>query len=228
MERRVLDMGLPRGGGPSVTAAWRSVSAASATLGGDPVVTKPSGTVDGDLLIAIGVTAAGQTVTKPDASWTTASWSLGAGAPAFWKIAASEPANYTFVVSGTGGSIVSIVRIDGHDPINPFDAGSGNYVAGPGALAIPSVTSAGAGRLLMQMCVKLNNTSFTGPGSQTERYDANVAPSTATHAGGDEVVGSGATGTRTWTPAAGSGPFLTYMAAIAPIPTSSAAFLALL
>jgi hypothetical protein len=42
-----------------MTASWQSVASATAASGGDPVVNTPSGTVDGDLLVAWGIATAG-------------------------------------------------------------------------------------------------------------------------------------------------------------------------
>jgi len=200
-----------------MVAAWQSFAHRSESLGGDPTVTKPTGTVDGDLLVAIGILNGAGTITKPDASWNTHANSQGAAAPLFWKIASGEPASYTFAVSSTFTSQILIVRINGHNPTTPIDVASGLVVAsGTAAIAIPSVTPTGASRLLMQLCVKLQNTTFTGPGSQTERFDATSSTQNAVSAGGDEVVGAGATGTRTWTAATGGGFSVGYMLAINP------------
>lgn len=203
-----------------MVAVWQSVSAAGATLGTDPVVALPAGTVDGDLLVAVGLVNGANTITAP-AGWTTHPNSLGTSNPLWTRVASSEPADYTFVTSGTASSIVQIVRISGYNTATPIDVATG--VAGTGtAYVIPTLTSNGADRLLMQMVSKLNNTSFTGPGSQTERYDA--VTTGFTYAGGDEVVGSGATGTRTWTAASGSNFGVAYMLAVAPIPPEEGTF----
>lgn len=206
-----------------MTAVWQSVSALSDQLGADLTVTKPSGTVDGDLLIAIGRCSGAASITKPDSSWDD-SFSLSVAAPFFWKKAASEGSNYTFVVSGAvTTSEVSIVRISGQHASSPIDAVSG--VTGAGALVIPALTSAGANRLLMQMVVKLGTgNTWSGPGSQTERYDTTSSNVNFTYAGGDEVVGSGSTGTRTWTPSSGTATSVGYMVAIAPIPPNTGTF----
>ena len=201
-----------------MTASWRSVSIGTGLTGADVTVAVPSGTVDGDLLVAMGAATASTQFSTPT-GWTLHGATINLFHPLWTRTANSEPANYTFVTTGTGNAMVQIVRIDGWASI---DAAAG--VVGTGALVIPSVTSAGAGRRLMQMANKTNAvTTFTGPGSQTERYDAQTAGN-YTYAGGDEVVGSGATGTRTWTPAAGGATGCAYMLAIAPAPPGSGSF----
>jgi hypothetical protein len=208
-----------------MAASYQAFAHRSETLGGDPVVTKPTGTVDGDLLIAIGILSGAGTITKPDASWNTHANSQGAGAPLFWKIASGEPANYTFAVSSTFTSQILIVRVSGADLTTPIDVASGLVVAsGTAAIVIPSVTPSGANNLLLQLCVKLQNTTYTPPGTAAERFDATSATQSAVSAGGDEIVGAGATGTRTWTAAATGGFSVGYMLAINPAPPGSGSF----
>lgn len=196
---------------------WHSFAAASRTLGNDPVITKPSGTVDGDLLVCVFGASSGTVAAPVGGGWTEHPASLLANSKLFWKIASGEPADYTFTATGTANSIGVISRYSGHDPSNPIDVASG--VVGGGAMVIPSVTTTKPGRFLAQMVAKLtNNTTFTEPGTAAERFDANgFAGGQGTVAGGDEIVAAaGATGTRTWTPAAGASGASAYMFAINP------------
>ncbi len=192
-------------------ASFRSVAHAAQTLGGDPVVAVPTGTVDGDLLIAWGACAGGSTITGP-AGWTQHPSTVSGQGPLWYRTANSEPANYTFTVSGVANSVVSIACIK--DTLGIEDADG--VIAASGNIVIPSVDSGGSNRYLFQVVAKLANTSFTGPGSQTERFDTVVSPSNYTSAGGDEIVGAGATGTRTWVPGTSSAGSVGYMLAILP------------
>lgn len=207
-----------------MAAAWQTVAARSEGLGTDLVITKPTGTADGDLLVFVGVCGAGQTISKPDASWTTHANSLGGQAPLFYKIASSEPANYTFVVSGSVSSVGQIARISGNHASTPIDDARGAF-ATSGNLVPASVTSSGANRLLFGMACKLTvSATFTHPGTMTERYDTTVTTQNVSYEGADEIVGSGATGTRTWTPSAGTSPGVAYMMAVAPVPPEEGTF----
>jgi hypothetical protein len=206
-----------------MTAAWQTVAARSEAVGTDLVITKPTGTVDGDLLVFVGVCGAGQTISKPDVSWTTAAFSLGGQAPCFYKIASGEGANWTFVVSGSVSSIGQVARFNAVDTSTPIGVGSGNFTAAAGGLAIPSVTTTGANNLLAQMVAKLSNTTMTGPAG-VEQWDATAPSQNVVYAGGSEVVGAGATGTRTWTPAAGTSPFIAYMMEVNPAPPKTGTF----
>lgn len=205
-----------------MSAVWQTVAARSEGLGTDPVVAVPSGTQNGDLLVAVGVCGAGQTITAP-AGWTTHGSSLGTQAPLWTRIASSEPANYTFVTSGSVSSVVQITRISGQAASSPIDAASGHFTT-TGANVIPSLTSAGANRLLFQMVVKLSNTTYTEPVTATPRYDTTAASQNVVYAGADEIVGAGATGTRTWLPTAGVSPSVGYMLAIAPVTPNTGSF----
>jgi hypothetical protein len=198
-----------------MVASFRSVAHAAATLGGDPVCNVPAGVQNGDLLLAFCTsTVAAWT---PPAGWTAHPTSAGGVAPLFQRIASSEPANYTFVASGAGNNSVTIVAIKDVAAATPAEAGSNSGVVGSGNIVIPTVTSGGANRLLFQMVCRAGGSgTFTPPGTAAERYDTVVAPTTFTAAGGDETVGAGATGTRTWVPSS-SGAAIGYMVAIAPV-----------
>lgn len=206
-----------------MVASFRSQSATSQTLGGDPVVNVPAGVVDGDLLIAYGICAAGGTITATGA-WTTHPNSFGGQGPLFYRVASSEPASYTFTVSGTANSVVSIVAIrNPRAGANPIDVAA-NVAGASGNIALPSVNAVNSNSLLVQLVAKLGSTSFTPPGTASERFDAAVAPANYTVAGGDEIVNAGATGTRTWVPAAGTQGSIGYILAVAPIPPGAGTF----
>lgn len=193
--------------------SYVGTAVAAQTLGGDPVVTISGiGIQNGDYMLAYGVCAAGSGITQ--ASWTAHPISFGAQGPLLFRWASSEPTSYTFVVSGAGNSIVRVVVYRGVDPNAPYD--DADLLSGAtGAIVLPSVDSVGADRRLFQGVVKLGSTSFTGPVG-VERWDAATSPSNYTSAGGDEVVGAGPTGTRTWTPAAGTAGSIGYILALKP------------
>lgn len=204
-----------------MVAAYRSHAQASGLTGAAAVVTKPAGTVDGDYLVAVIVTSA--TSITPPAGWSSPSWSLGGQIPAFVRAASSEPADYTFTPVGgiTPNTGVVIVCVRDRHPSAPIDAGAG--VTAISNLVMPSVNSAGANRLLMQVIKKASAAcTWTPPGTATERFDAVV--SSFSGAGGDEVVGAGATGTRTWTPTNITQAGVGYIMAFAPIPPGAGTF----
>ncbi len=205
-----------------MTASFRAVAHAAGTLGADPVCNVPAGVQNGDLLLAFCVsTVAAWT---PPAGWTAHPNSAGGVAPLYQRIASSEPANYTFVASGSGNNMTTIVAIKDVAASSPAEVAGNSGVVGSGNIVLPTITTSGANRLLLQMvCRAGGGGTFTPPGTATERYDAVVAPTTFTSAGGDEVVGSGATGTRTWVPSS-SGTAIGYIVSIAPLPPATGTF----
>ncbi len=205
-----------------------------AILGADLIMTVPVGTDGGDLMVFEGLCAGGTTIAA-HADWTTRAESFGTQAPLMTRVAAgavgspTTDTTFTFVTGGAGNSSARIASYRGVDPTTPIDA-VGVVSGATGVITLPSITSNGAERLLVQMPAKLGSTTFTGPGSQTERYDSQAPNSGYTSAGGDETVGAGATGTRAWTPAAGTQGSIGYMLALAPpsSASSSAGFLSLI
>ena len=125
-----------------------------------------------------------------------------------------------------------IVRVTGHHPTTPIDVYSGvSTPNGTTNIVIPTITPTGGGRLLLQMVARINNAvTFTKPASATSRYANNAASQSYGDAGGDEVVGASATGTRTWVPSSSTGQAFGFMVAIAPAvnPDTSAGFLGLI
>lgn len=94
------------------------------------VITTPSGTADGDLLIAqFQTNNQAPTVTAP-AGWTTKdSDTTNANSYLFYKIAASEGASYTFSISNAGGNQAvsgGIIALRNASQSSPFDQQSKN------------------------------------------------------------------------------------------------------
>lgn len=207
---------------------WQSYSHDSQTVGGDPVIPKPSGTTEGDLLICmIYSTVSTNTITPPSDTvpWTEII-SGAAGRKVYYKIAgSSEPSSYTFVVSGTNVNIGVMVRYSNVDQSNPFD-GSGTTTAGFGtSIVIPAVSPSGNNRTLIQLLISQGATSFTPPGSATERHDAQTPSFFHRTASGDELINSGSSDTRTWTGAGASANYMGAMIALNPEPVTGDASL---
>lgn len=117
---------------------------------GDGAVTVavPAGTVDGDMLIAVwngdGTPA------------TPAGWRLGymiAGnfvvrTGFFWRVADSEPADYTFTAPGATYAVGAILRIEGIDR-DPFEAGTGYATASDATRTNPGIVTREDNTLLL-------------------------------------------------------------------------------
>lgn len=90
------------------------------------VVTKPTGTVDGDLLVVIigNRTIGTKTVASVPSGWTLIKTETGATnkiVAAYWKIASSEPTTWTWTWTASGFNAGSALRINGNDPSSPID-----------------------------------------------------------------------------------------------------------
>lgn len=188
-------------------ATYRAVSSAAADTG-NVVVTKPSGTVDGDLLLAVHFqdpdgSAANQTAS----GWTQvgSTQDNAVGSTKVWrKAASSEGANYTFGGDGGASGVVIIIRIDGHDAGSPIDVTATFGTGGSSVSHVaPAVSPAGSDSLLVcgaYALVEGAALTYTAPGTMTERAD--VQPSGQWVAGTLATQGlaaSGSTGTRTFT-----------------------------
>lgn len=118
---------------------------------GNGTLTKPTGVVDGDLLIlAVG----GDLAASEDITYTvpagftqllanTRSHATNAGTnlQVWYRIASSEPANYTITPSANNLTGASMLRIDGHDGTDPFDVSSITGFDNSTEPKIPSITT---------------------------------------------------------------------------------------
>lgn len=166
------------------------------------VVTKPSGTIQGDLLVLHWALTGNPNPTlgsfTAPSGWTAITGVLSPGltkvaAATYWKIAgASEPADYTFTVTGSGVSLqqfAEIHRIKGTHatvPIDNFTTGTVNatsLVTDPVSPSIdPVTTNTLVLRFLAHDHAALTQT-HTPPGTHVERtdYEANNAARVGSH-----------------------------------------------
>ena len=161
------------------------------------VVNKPTGTVDGDLMImvgAVGSLAAGRTWTG-DTGWTeVADQGAIPNLRIAYKIAgSSEPSSYTFTISSgtTAGIAASILtyRYAAYDTI-------GSFTTSTDPLVLPSVTASANTSVLIAAGVRAAASITLGtPTGMTARVTENdgTAPSYKIC---DQSINAGATGTR--------------------------------
>jgi hypothetical protein len=187
-----------------VTAAYASSAAAGvATTVANVVVNKPTGVASGDLLVALAWANNVTATWAAPAGWTKIAEDLtNASMALFTRVAdGSEGSTFTFTraVNTVNGAGVTVARITGAGTV----AASGLGFSATNTIVLPSVNAAGANTLLFQMVSRVAGaSSWTAPGGTTERYDFDSSGTANTTAGGDQIVGAGATGTRTWTMAA--------------------------
>lgn len=204
-----------------MTAAYASSAAqAVANLTANVTVTKPSGVAAGDLLVAFAWANNGTAAWTPPVTpaWTTVLADTATGIALFSRMAdGTEGADFLFVRSNVSGAAgVIMVRLTGAHSVQ---AGSRKSQAASSTIDLTALTAA-ADNLLLQIVTSLNTTadSWSGPGSASLRFEGNANGTAIRCAIGDEVVGAGSTGVRTWTHTNGQGS-RGAMFAINPAPT---------
>ena len=161
------------------------------TTNANVVVSKPTGTTAGDVLVA-GITVyggAGTTITAPS-GWAlisrtnqgTSNSTGSVGLASFYKIAnTSEPSTYTWTIAWNSGvatadrsAIGGIARYTGVNTSNPLDVTS-TTSSGNGTSAIaPSITTVTAGSTVINLYGAGDNVAFTQASGSTERFDVNI------------------------------------------------------
>ena len=168
-------------------------------------VSKPSGTVQGDLLIANFVSDGSSTLSAPG-GWTLVE---GGGVnpvdntPSFgvwYKIAgASEPSNYTFTSSASEELYIAVLRYTGHDPSAPINASDIANSSGSTTPTAPTVTTTVDNcKILRVFGADDDDDPYVSPGGHTERYNGQSGGGYGTcgGAGADtDQASAGATGT---------------------------------
>lgn len=186
-------------------------ASASASNGGGATtitVSKPSGTANGDLLLAsIYVRGAGSTasVTSPS-GWTlirrdddSAGVTGGVGSlVTYYRLAGNaEPASYTWSFDSTRRAMAGIVGYSGVASIAPTDASSGQTGFGTSVTAPSLNTSVNGAMLVGLFALFEGGQSFTPPLGMTERIDASDIGANLTLEITDERrSAAGATGAR--------------------------------
>lgn len=117
-------------------AAYQASSSANNGTGSTSIVgTKPTGTVDGDLLVAsigiygdldISAAASGWTLATSDTTSST-------GEPTgymYYKVASSEPSTWTWTLASSVRATITVIRIDGQASSSPLDISGAALVTG--------------------------------------------------------------------------------------------------
>ena len=173
-----------------------AVGSSGATL----TVSKPAGTVDGDLLVVCIITPANETISSVPSGWTLITEEqVGANGwnRAYWKIAASEGASWQWTKSSTGGYVHMCVAYKDSAAATVDVSASAEQTVANTTVTAPSVVATQANDLLIVVNMSSGARSHTeSSGLMAERLDAGN-PTLVWY---DQVVAaSGATGTRTLT-----------------------------
>jgi hypothetical protein len=175
---------------------------------------KPAGTVTDDVMIAaIGVRPHTASITAPS-GWTLVQRVNNTGGislAVYRKTAGgSEPASYTWGISGQTYAVAGIQSFSNVDTSNPINVEGGQTTPVSLSHATPSVTSTVANTMLVTAHTFATSTTWTPPSGMIEGFDVQVQPVPAGM--GQALEGSyavqaaaGATGAKTATAIGGSG-----------------------
>lgn len=199
---------VPLAGTLPVAESHASAGGAGTTI----TITKPTGTVDGDFLVAH-IIADGNVSFTPPAGWTTLKeHNSGAHKQGiYWKFASGEGASWAWTLGSSETFIGGVVRVSGANALNPISLVTVGFdvVSTSAATAVlPSITTEIENTLLLHMlgCDKdVATPVLTAPGgSETVLYDLEQGGTEGVLAAmawedGPTTVGGAATGTKTWT-----------------------------
>jgi MSHA pilin protein MshD len=195
---------------PGGAIAFRAAASAAANSGVLTLaINKPTGTVQGDVMVAaIGFRPATATVTPPS-GWTlvrSVQNNSGSGPPAvnvYRKVAgASEPANYAWTFSSSTGTAGGIQTFSGVDTTTPVDVEDGAPTAAAYAHTTPSIVTTVANTMLVTSYFTGNRDLWANPPTWggTEGFQARAGGSPAMAEGSFALQAAiGATGTKTQT-----------------------------
>lgn len=189
--------------GPSgfITSGYRAQTTAGPTTSGGTTLNKPTGTVDGDLLIAA-LSMGNTTVSSVPSGWNLVDEKQNAGnnwIRVYWKVASGEGASWSWSFGGSVG-IQSACFCYASAPTAAVDTFTNAAVSGT-SYNVPSITTTVPNTLQFVAFCSNGSRSYTSVGAMNEQFDpGNGNPSLSCF---DEVVAaSGASGTRTATPSA--------------------------
>lgn len=184
----------------SVTESATALVALRPAAGGNTSlsVTKPTGTVDNDVLIAT-VAYAGGTLTPP-AGWTSvlSQAATGVTLAVYRKIAASEGSSYTWSLNSADGLAVSLSTYYNVNTTTPVNASNSQANASSTSMTAPTVTPGTTADMLIFAGAVAGNIRATAPGGMTE--DADVGNTGVGVYMADQLLASSsATGSKTAT-----------------------------
>jgi hypothetical protein len=196
----------PNSTAPSVRAASSNAVNAATSL----PLSKPAGAAQGDLLLAtVSHQSGNQRNITPPSGWTAvpnADYKDASNVRihAYYRIAgASEPASYTFTLTGGSGQDMAggILDITGASASAPINASGGQTNGAPASKSVPapSITTTVANTLLVYAGAANVAATFTPPGQMIERWDlaTSGAYKVCTESATLTLASVGATGTQT-------------------------------
>lgn len=158
---------------------FRASASAGVTSGTTPLtISKPAGTISGDLMIAaIAFRPNTETITEPS-GWTlirrTNSTTSNTSSQAIYRLVAgsSEPESYTWILNGSHtGAAGGIMTFYGIDTANPVNVQNGRETALALTHDTPSVTTTVNNTILVTAHSLSSSATWTPPGGMTEAVD---------------------------------------------------------
>ena len=142
-------------------------------------ISKPTGTVDTDVMFAWISISTDETITAP-AGWTlirTTSYDTASSrAGLYWKLAASEGANYQWTTTGSPNWAGGIITLTGVHATTPYDVENSQTTVSGVNHATPSVTptvySDSGAVLAFFALAQVSGNTWTPPSGMTESVDA--------------------------------------------------------
>jgi hypothetical protein len=183
--------------------ARRAITVISSATGNSVVVNKPTGTVNGDLMLAVFLHATGTTdvnLSAP-AGWTmigTAGINGDLNGKAWYKVAASEGASYTFTSSPSNVCAIMIASYSGVNTSSPINTSAQNYPAATSATCSISVTTTLTNCMLVMFALADTGATetLTWTGSMTEFQDGTYEATFLVLGGAQEQTTTATTYTR--------------------------------
>jgi hypothetical protein len=196
----------------ALLAAESGQNAAGATT---LAIAKPTGVLEGDVMIATVAAKEAGAVTAPS-GWTTI-LNLTQGTAlrqvSYFKVAtAGEPSSYSWNLGTSRAASGGIADYNGVNPTVPVDA-SASATGTSGNAAIPSATTSAPNDLILTVASFAAATTVTPDASTTERLDV-ASGSSTTDVADFPQVSAGATGAKTATPAVSTGAWIAQTVAL--------------
>jgi hypothetical protein len=195
-----------------LVAAESAQNAAGATT---LVVTKPSGVVEGNVMVAT-VTVKETGAVTPPSGWT-AILNLTQGTAlrqvTYYKVAtASEPSSYSWSLGTSRAASGGIADYSGVNPTVPVDA-TASATGASGNAAVPGATTSAPNDLVLAVASFAASTTVTPDASTTERFDV-ASGSNTTEVADFAQASAGATGAKTATPLVSTGAWIAQTVAL--------------
>jgi RHS repeat-associated protein len=169
------------GGGTPAAPALRAPCSTATGSSASATVNRPTGTVQGDLLVVgIAFEKGSAVAITPPSGWTLirrTDQSSDVGYATYRKTAgASEGSSYSFALTNTPKWSIGSCAIAGTDPTAPIDVHNG-AIGSSGNPSAPSVTTTGPNRLVLAFYANKKAATFSSYTSPAlERWDAPNSP----------------------------------------------------